>query len=197
MTIPAGVTQIGWSSFWYCYGLKQVDFKGDAPVIDDHAFVYVRATCTYPGGNPTWTEEKFQDYGGNLTWLSANPHIHALEKVEAKAATHEEAGNIEYYTCPCGEWYADEAGTELIEDHACVVIPALEVIYGDANHDGRINVSDAVAVMKHRAGALGEKDTFCEHCANVDTNPRINVSDAVLIMKKRANKDMLFPIEQQ
>ena len=75
--------------------------------------------------------------------------------------------------------------------------PEHEYQYGDVNHDGRVNVSDAVAVMKHRAGALSEKDTFCDRCANVDTNPKINVSDAVLIMKKRANKDMLFPIEQQ
>ena len=197
VTIPAGVAQIGWNSFWYCYGLKQVDFKGDAPIIDDSAFVYVRATCTYPGGNPTWTEDKFQNYGGNLTWLSTNPHIHTLEKVEAKEATHEAEGNIEYYICPCGEWYRDETGTEVIEDHACVVIPRLSLTYGDVNHDGKINVTDAVMVMKHRANALTEEDVFCEHCANVDTNPKINVSDAVLIMKKRANKDMIFPIEAQ
>ena len=69
--------------------------------------------------------------------------------------------------------------------------------YGDANHDGKINVTDAVMVMKHRANALTEEDVFCERCANVDTNPKINVSDAVLIMKKRANKDMIFPIEAQ
>jgi hypothetical protein len=75
--------------------------------------------------------------------------------------------------------------------------PEHEFQYGDVNHDGKINVTDAVMVMKHRANALTEEDVFCERCANVDTNPKINVSDAVLIMKKRANKDMIFPIEQQ
>ena len=75
--------------------------------------------------------------------------------------------------------------------------PEHEFQYGDVNHDGRVNVTDAVMVMKHRANALTEEDVFCERCANVDTNPKINVSDAVLIMKKRANKDMIFPIETQ
>jgi Ca2+-binding EF-hand superfamily protein len=75
--------------------------------------------------------------------------------------------------------------------------PEHEFQYGDVNHDGKINVTDAVMVMKHRANALTEEDVFCERCANVDTNPKINVSDAVLIMKKRANKDMVFPIEAQ
>lgn len=197
ITLPAGIQEIVGLAFTECDELRQVNFTGDAPEIDGLAFLGVTTVCTYPGDNATWTEEKFQNYGGNLTWLSANPHIHALEKVEAKAATHWEEGNIEYYTCSCGEWYADAEGTRKLDDPAAAVIPTLEVTYGDANHDGKINISDAVAVMKHRAGALSEKGTFCEHCANVDTNPRINISDAVLIMKKRANKDLIFPIEAQ
>ena len=197
ITLPAGIQEIDALAFSRCNDLERVNFMGDAPNIHGLAFMETTTVCTYPGGNPTWTEDKFQNYGGNLTWLSTNPHIHTLEKVAAREATHEEEGNIEYYICPCGVWYRDETGTEVIEDHTCVVIPRLSLTYGDVNHDGKINVTDAVMVMKHRANALTEEDVFCEHCANVDTNPKINVSDAVLIMKKRANKDMIFPIEEQ
>ncbi len=39
-------------------------------------------------------------------------HIHAMVKTEAKVATHNADGNIEYYTCSkCGKIYNDEAGT--------------------------------------------------------------------------------------
>ena len=125
------------------------------------------------------------------------PHTHVFTEFAAQNPTHDVPGNTAYYICRCDKWFADAEGTEEIEDHDSVVVPALVLTYGDVNHDGRINVTDAVMVMKHRANALTEEDVFCERCANVDTNPKINVSDAVLIMKKRANKDMIFPIEAQ
>ncbi len=52
------------------------------------------------------------------------PHTHTLVKTEAKKATAEEDGNIEYWTCSeCGKLFSDEAATQEItlED---TVIPA-------------------------------------------------------------------------
>ena len=51
-------------------------------------------------------------------------HRHALTKVDAKAATCTTDGNIEYYTCSCGMWFSDAAGTTEITDHNSVVLPA-------------------------------------------------------------------------
>ena len=97
-----------------------------------------------------------------------------------------------------GDTYCKGCDKKLSDGEILPVLPPAEKCrYGDVNHDGRINVTDAVMVMKHRANALTEGDTFCERCANVDGREAINVSDAVLIMKKRANSDMIFPIELQ
>ena len=69
--IPANVREIGGYAFSRCSALKTVEFAGDAPVIGTAAFSSVTADAYYPDGNTTWTEEKQQDYGGQLTWHSS------------------------------------------------------------------------------------------------------------------------------
>jgi hypothetical protein len=127
-------------------------------------------------------------------------HIHNLTKVDRVEPTQDTEGNIEYYICSCGKWFADENAEMEIEDRSSVVLPMLppaeKCRYGDVNHDGKINITDAVLIMKHRAGSdLGDV-TFCVHCANVDGREAVNVSDAVQIMKKRADENYLFTVEQ-
>ncbi len=47
---------------------------------------------------------------------------HKLVKTEAKAASCEEDGNTEYYTCSaCGKHFSDEAGTEVIRDGSWII----------------------------------------------------------------------------
>ena len=49
-------------------------------------------------------------------------HTHAMVKTEAKAATCEEDGNIEYYTCSkCGKRYNDELGTRELTDEEIII----------------------------------------------------------------------------
>ena len=49
-------------------------------------------------------------------------HTHAMVKTEAKAATCEEDGNIEYYTCSkCGKRYNDEVGTRELTDEEIII----------------------------------------------------------------------------
>ena len=67
--IPKGVTYIDAGAFAYCSSLKQVVFNGDAPRDCEMAFSNVAATVYYPADNPTWTEDKLQDYDGDLTWV--------------------------------------------------------------------------------------------------------------------------------
>ena len=51
-------------------------------------------------------------------------HTHSLTKVDGTPADCVNLGNIEYYTCVCGKWFTDAAGTQLITDHASVIIDA-------------------------------------------------------------------------
>lgn len=48
--------------------LQTITFAGDAPRIAERAFPHANATAYYPAGNPTWTAEVMQNYGGTITW---------------------------------------------------------------------------------------------------------------------------------
>lgn len=71
--IPESVTKIGGYAFSQCSSLTSIYFEGDAPEFTDGEsgshFSNVTATAYYPQGNPTWTEDVMQNYGGNLTWV--------------------------------------------------------------------------------------------------------------------------------
>lgn len=77
ITIPASVKNIEGSVFESCHSLKKVTFLGDAPNTSPFAFYEVTATCYYPGGNPTWTEEAMAKIGveANLTWVAVEPEL--------------------------------------------------------------------------------------------------------------------------
>lgn len=68
ITIPASVKSIDYDAFWSCSSLQVIHFKGNALSIHNRAFDRVTASVSYPAADTTWTEEKRQNYGGNLTW---------------------------------------------------------------------------------------------------------------------------------
>jgi hypothetical protein len=72
-TFTDSVAKIEASAFSGC-GFQEITFLGDAPEFGSDAFSGVTATAYYNESNPTWTEDKLQNYGGNLTWV--NGHIH-------------------------------------------------------------------------------------------------------------------------
>jgi hypothetical protein len=86
-----------------------VYFTGDAPKIDKYTFyVDIEATCYYPAGNRTWTEDVLQNYGGKLTWVpfGSCDGEHSYE-TEVFPATCDKAGYTEYFCTVCGDCYQD------------------------------------------------------------------------------------------
>ncbi len=70
ITIPSTVSTIGAGAFQNCTNLGTITFRGNAPkFILNYCFEGVTATAYYPVGNPTWTEDVMQDYGGDITWV--------------------------------------------------------------------------------------------------------------------------------
>ena len=76
--IPESVTYIGDFAFVGCSNLSTINFKGDAPDsshdYNGPIFNGLTATAYYPSGNPTWTEDVMQNYGGDITWVPYNPN---------------------------------------------------------------------------------------------------------------------------
>ena len=83
-------------------------------------------------------------------------HVHTMEKVEAKAATCTEDGNIEYYKCSsCGKLFSDEAGTKEITLES-TVIPA-------AHTPGEAVTENEVPATCTEAGSYDEV-VYCTVC---------------------------------
>ncbi len=74
------------------------------------------------------------------------------------------------------------------------IIEITDVIYGDVNKDGKINVIDANLLRRH-AAKLIELDEGQLAAADVDGNGKINVIDANLIRRYAAKIINQFPVE--
>ena len=68
ITIPKSVTVIGWDVFAGCESLDEITFLGNAPEFHEESFCDVTATVNYPANNSSWSAEKRQNYGGQITW---------------------------------------------------------------------------------------------------------------------------------
>lgn len=113
-------------------------------------------------------------------------HTHAMVKTEAKAATCEEDGNIEYYTCSkCGKKYNDEAGTRELTDEEIIIEAAghsfgtewksdadshwHECICGKRNDEGSHTFGDWTITKEATAAEDGSRERECSVCGYVQT----------------------------
>lgn len=96
IAIPGSVTTIDASAFYMCTSLEYILFTGNAPVIWNATFYGVYALAYYPVGNPTWTADVRQNYGGGLTWKAYDPNGVLDDVVINKVIAHK-TGNILYW----------------------------------------------------------------------------------------------------
>ena len=156
ITLPSSITSIGSFAFNHCNSLqtislgcgsalKRSDFgkQGDFVSYASHILKKTAAkaaTCTEDGNKEYWTCEHCGKYflsdDTNPETAKAVeqsetiiPASHELTKVEAKAATCTEDGNIEYWQCDvCKKTFTDEAGKNAVDN---VIIPALKHSYNE------------------------------------------------------------------
>ena len=99
-------------------------------------------------------------------------HVHTLHltKVDAKAQSCTKEGNIEYYTCDCGKWFADNTATTEITDKASVVISKDAHIhntlkYSETQHWYECTCGDKSNIENHKGGtATCEEKPVCALC---------------------------------
>jgi len=84
ITLPCSVNNISPFAFKSCSSLAQIVFKGNAPVFGDSCLDEVNAAVYYPANNTTWTEDKRQNYGGNINWIVQNEDSAVIDSHEGK-----------------------------------------------------------------------------------------------------------------
>ena len=207
ITIPDSVTSIGYNAFGNCSSLKTIslscksslkksNFGDQADLVSaSHTLKKTEAkakTCTEDGNKEYWTCEHCGKYflsdDTNPETAKAVeqsetilPASHKLTKVEAKAATCTENGNIEYWTCEhCGKYFlSDDTNPETAKavEQAETVIPASHKLTKVKEEKAPTCTED------------GNKEYWtCEHCGKYflsdDTNPEtakaVELSETVI-----------------
>jgi hypothetical protein len=85
----------------------------------DEGKVTTAATCTETGVKTYTCNRKNCSVGTKTETIAIDENAHKLSKVEAKAATCTEKGNIEYYICAyCTEKFEDADATKALSDSA-------------------------------------------------------------------------------
>lgn len=92
--------------------VQEVYFPKGAPEIAQDAFENVTATVYYDADDAEWTEEKMQQYGGNLTWV---PHTHDYT-VQGVEPTCTEKGSASYTCNTCGYYFEISSDVALGHD---------------------------------------------------------------------------------
>ena len=102
--IKASCTQKGYTGDTYCLGCKKVLTKGTEIAANGHS-----------GGTATCRDKAKCDVCG-MNYGELNPKNHAnLKHIDAKAATKDVEGNIEYWYCDgCDKYFSDVAATKEI-----------------------------------------------------------------------------------
>ena len=96
--------------------MKTLYFTGNAPDFDDQAFSGLTLTVYYPQGNPTWTSSVRQNYGGTVTWRSADICGHDYrEYVTAPGCVNE--GWTDHICSLCYDSYRDSYTEMLGHDY--------------------------------------------------------------------------------
>lgn len=150
--------------------------------VDNHKNTEIRdvldATCTTDG----YTGDTYcKDCGVKTATGEILPAKHKLDKVEAKEATHEVNGNIEYYSCAvCGKLFADSGAAQEIALEDTVVAKG-EHNYSDTyktdaeNHWKECSCGNTVEKAAHSFGVWtvvkeatdsddGSKERDCSVC---------------------------------
>lgn len=199
VVIPNNVERICNGAFFYCSGLRQIFFMGDAPTIDNEwedTFKQVKATAYYSAANPTWTEVKRQNYGGNLAW-------EPLEEYYAVAM--DSNGYITSVPFADGSIYLDALNdgnyTITITGRNCIplvldicvnetrVVPITVPLVGAGNINGKkggrgedVSVEDMQCLFDFlsagtRQGELKDDATYFDAVADVNADGFINILD--------------------
>ena len=139
VTFPESVTFIDGYAFARCTGIKQITFEGNAPEIKAGAFSGVKADVDYPKENATWTVDKKQNYGGQLTWEKSEP----WEIKDHILTINDDSVMADYDSAKKTPWYAErDEITSIVVSEGVTKVGAF-AFYG-LNNLTSVTLSDTV-----------------------------------------------------
>ena len=181
---------------------------GSLTALGDAAGIYIEGGKLAIGDNvKVYADGSLKGVGGYYEYNSstgANQYLSSLEvkdnaTLKAYAGTSDTSvghSAIEWLdnvtlldnhaiTEPAGAYWSNEAHAVLDADgkeirEQWVTIAVRTVIPGDANGDGKVNITDAVAIVDYILG--NRMEGFNEAAADVNNDTKINITDAVAVV---------------
>lgn len=213
VTIPESMTSIGNGAFFGCTNIFSVYYAGSKDdwnsigIGSDNSSLTSAAYFHYYAPDPethyvyTVIEEPGCDENGKSAYVCSCGYSkdegiitaigHDTVHHEGKAPTCTEKGFTDYETCTRCDYttYEEIPTTEhTYENGVCIHCGEEKpVILGDANDDGKVNLSDVSTLLKYIAKWDIETDT---KAADVNLDEKINLNDVSLILKYVAKWDV-------
>lgn len=153
LNIPKSVTAIFMEAFPDCTNLETIKFYGQAPEIGVDTFKNIpKLTAYYPANDPTWTSDKLQDYGSDITWKRWFP--------DESKTTVSIAGKEEHYLSASDRYETGSGKTETIAGDKVIKNTTWNVAGTATMEDGTLYIrSDAIVTV---SGTLNARDIFIE-----------------------------------
>lgn len=153
LNIPKSVTAIFMEAFPDCTNLETIKFYGQAPEIGVDTFKNIpKLTAYYPANDPTWTSDKLQDYGSDITWKRWFP--------DESKTTVSIAGKEEHYLSASDRYETGSGKTETIVGDKVIKNTTWNVVGTATMEDGTLYIrSDAIVTV---SGTLNARDIFIE-----------------------------------
>ena len=153
LRIPNSVTMIASDAFASCTNMETIKFYGQAPQIVYSTFNSIpKLTAYYPANDSTWTSDKLQDYGSDITWKRWFP--------DESKTTVSIAGKEEHYLSASDRYETGSGKTETITGDKVIKNTTWNIAGTATMEDGTLYIrSDAVVTV---SGTLNAKDIFIE-----------------------------------